>query len=705
MSAVREIRARSAVIGRGRSRGVERRHAVAFGLALMFGLAACSSTPGRSSPVTDVIRSTPGADTPVVRAAFRAALARVGQAGSMPADPPALQAYPIYPYLIAARLQAALSGQPLAAPAGQLDADIAAFLQEQRGEPVTRALAHAWLVNLAMRQQWPTLLAHVSDFSGAADDPVLACATLSAKLAGGATGARTTEGVEAQGSAAGSSDDDSVSALAVWSQPIEQPAACDGVFNWLLKLGLLTPGRVEARARAALAAAHAGLGLKLAAQLPDAQAMPLLEWARLLQRPRAEFEALAQMPAMPVEPDALAAGVERLALSDSATAAMVLPALLMRPGMTAQLTGKLQRSVALGLAYDHAPGAAAALQELPVAVRDDTVCEWGARIAFWTGMWPQGLAWLDQLSPAAAAEPRWRYWRARAIEAVAGNTVGAPLLRALAGLRDYYGYLAADRVQLPYDLQAHPTPADPELQSALAMQPGLIRAHELFECGLTDAAGFEWAVALQGATNAQRIQAAQLADGWGWYAQAIAQLGRADDLDDVALRYPRPYADLVARASTLTDVPADWLLAVMRQESLFRADAVSRANAQGLMQLLPTTASAVAYRWHLMLNGADALFDPATAVTLGAARLRELLDQYGGGIALALAAYNAGNAPVARWRPAQPMDADIWIENIPYGETRDYVERVLEHIVAFHWARGAPLPRLSSLLPAVDPGP
>ena len=217
----------------------------------------------------------------------------------------------------------------------------------------------------------------------------------------------------------------------------------------------------------------------------------------------------------------------------------------------------------------------------------------------------------------------------------------------LAGLRDYYGYLAADRVQLPYDLQAHPTPADPAVQSALAMRPGLIRAHELFECGLTDAAGFEWAVALQGATNAQRIQAAQLADDWGWYAQAIAQLGRADDLDDVALRYPRPYADLVARASALTDVPADWLLAVMRQESLFRADAVSRANAQGLMQLLPTTASAVAYRWHVTLNGPDALFDPATAVTLGAAHLRELLDQYDGGIVLALAAYNAGTAPVA----------------------------------------------------------
>jgi soluble lytic murein transglycosylase len=633
-------------------------------------------------------------------------VARVGQAGSTPSDPPALRAYAIYPYLTAARLQAALSGQPLAASAGQLDAHIAAFIQGQRGEPVTRGLAHDWLGSLAMRQQWPTFLAQLGDFTGAADDPVLACDTLSARLAIGATGARTTGGAGAAGSAAGSGDNDlALAALAVWSQPIEQPAACDAVFDWLQKQGLITPGRVEARARAALGAGHAGLGLRIAAQLPEGQAAPLLEWARLLQRPRPVLEALAEMPAMPVEPDALAAGVERLALSDSATAALVLPALLMRPGMTPELSGQLQRSVALGLAYDHAPGAAAALQELPTAVRDDTVCEWGARIALWTGNWPQALAWLDQLSAAAAGEPRWRYWRARALEVIAGDTVAAPLFNTLAGLRDYYGYLAADLVQLPYDLQAHRTPADPVLQSTLALRPGLIRAHELFECGLTDAAGFEWAVALQGASNAQRIQAAQLADDWGWYAQASAQLARADDLDDVALRYPRPYPELLARASALTDVPADWLLAVMRQESLFRADAVSRANARGLMQLQPTTASAVADRWHVVLNGPDALFDPAIAVTLGAARLRELLDQYDGGIALALAAYNAGTAPVARWRPAQPMDADIWIENIAYGETRDYVERVLEHIVAFHWARGAPPPRLSSLLPAVGPGP
>jgi soluble lytic murein transglycosylase len=655
--------------------------AIALGAALVLAVVvACSAIPQRPSRGSLAV-ATLGADTAAVRAEFRAALGRVGQPGMVPPDPPALRAYALYPYLVAARLQTALATQPAAGRDSPLDAQIAAFLQRHAAEPVTRALAHDWLVDLAMRHRWTAFLAHVNDFARAGDDPVLACDTLSARLATAAL--------------------DTSQALAVWSQPVRQPTACDAVFGWLQQQGLLTPERLEVKARAALAAGDAGLGLELAAQLPDAQAEPLLEWAALLQRPELSLQALAHAPAKPVEAEALAAGVARLSLLDPAAAEAVLPTLLMRPDMTPELSGQLRRSVALGLAYDHMSGAAAALQDVPERTRDDTVREWAVRIALWSGAWRQALDWLDQLSAAAAAEPRWRYWRGRALEASAGKSAATPLFEALARLRNYYGYLAADRLQLPYDLEAHPTPANPAMQAALTARPGLIRAHELFECGLSEPAGLEWAVAMKGVTDAQRIQAAQLAEGWGWYAQAIAQLGQVKDLDDVALRYPRPYAALVTQASALTGVPSDWLLAVMRQESLFRIDAVSRADAQGLMQLLPTTASAVARRWHLAYNSTDGLFYPPTAVTLGAAHLRDLLDKYNGALPLALAAYNAGTVPLTRWRPEAPMDADVWIENIPYGETRDYVEHVLEHIVAYRWARGAPLPRLSTLLPAV----
>jgi len=88
---------------------------------------------------------------------------------------------------------------------------------------------------------------------------------------------------------------------------------------------------------------------------------------------------------------------------------------------------------------------------------------------------------------------------------------------------------------------------------------------------------------------------------------------------------------------------------------------------------------------------------------LGAAYVRELLDRYGNQLDLALAAYNAGPGSVARWLPAQPVEADVWIENIPYAETRAYLEHVLEHIVAFAVVRDAEPPKLAALLPQVQP--
>jgi soluble lytic murein transglycosylase len=121
------------------------------------------------------------------------------------------------------------------------------------------------------------------------------------------------------------------------------------------------------------------------------------------------------------------------------------------------------------------------------------------------------------------------------------------------------------------------------------------------------------------------------------------------------------------------------------------------------MQMQPATAVAVAHRWHLPPPGRDSLYDPPEAVRLGAMYVRELLDKYDGRLDHTLAAYNAGPAALARWLPANALDADIWIENIPYTETRGYVQHILEHIVAFATMRDVPPPRLSTLLPRVEP--
>ena len=616
-------------------------------------------------------------DADGVQQTFTAAMQRVRLHQPDLPDSAALKAYLIYDYLTAARFRRDLAAHPDEA----LDTGIDEFLQARRAQPVTRALRHDWLASLAQRRRWDWFLPRSAD----ATDPQLICDRLQGRLTTGDT--------------AGLAE----AALLRWQLPQKQPSECNPVFAWLKTQDVITPDLAEARTRGALAAGDARLAREFVADVPVARAAVLLNWSDLLEAPKSALSVLANHPALPADPDGLAAGFDKLARNDSPTAFDLLPRLLARPDMTPALRGKLRRSAALSAAYDRSPRALQAFEELSADELDPLAQEWRARAALWNGDFAKALTWIAQMPPSLKQQPRWRYWHARAVAAVSGESAAAPLFSDVANLRDYYGYLAADRLHQPYNLNERSTPDDAAAQAALRADAGLLRAHALFDCDMTDEATAEWNVVFATAEPAVKIQGARLAATWGWYAESIATLAQSGDFDDVVLRYPRPYLEAVKDAAKLGQLPPDWILAVMRQESLFRKDAVSHADARGVMQMQPGTAVAVARRWHLPAPNRDSLFDPAVALPLGAVYLRELLDRYHEQLTLTFAAYNAGPAAVSRWIPQRSMDADVWIENIPFNETRGYVQHIFEHIVAFAAVRGAEPPRLAVLLQPVEP--
>jgi soluble lytic murein transglycosylase len=608
---------------------------------------------------------------------FLAAMQRIRLHQPDAEDSAALKSYALYDYVVAARLRRDLAFRP----AEDLDSTIDAFLQPRAGYPVARTLRRDWLMSLAQRRRWDWFLPRSRDSS----EPVLICDRFVGRLTTGDTA------------------DLAAAALVRWILPQKQPPECDEVFAWLRRQGLLTPALAETRTRAALGADNSRLAREFAADVPITRRAALLQWSDLLESPRSALNVLANHPSLTVEPEALAAGFDKLAHSDPAAALSLLPSLLARVDSPKALQGRLERAAALNAAYDHDPRAIAAFDDLSPEAIDGQVQEWRVRLALWSGDFARARAWIEQMPTSLGTQPRWRYWRARAVLETTGEEAAAPLFSEIAGLRDYYGYLAADRLHQPYQLNMRASPDDIAAQTALAAEPGMIRAHELLDCDMWDEAVAEWSTVLGGAEPALKVQAALLAAHWGWYAESIATLAQTGEFDDVILRYPRPYLDTVNDAGQLTRLPADWILAIMRQESLFRKDAISRADARGLMQMLPGTASVIARRWHISSPARGELFDPTVAIPLGAAYFRELLDRHDDQLALSLAAYNAGPAAVARWLPRRLMESDIWIENIPYNETRGYVQHILEHIVAFASVRGAEPPRLNVLLSAVEP--
>jgi soluble lytic murein transglycosylase len=150
--------------------------------------------------------------------------------------------------------------------------------------------------------------------------------------------------------------------------------------------------------------------------------------------------------------------------------------------------------------------------------------------------------------------------------------------------------------------------------------------------------------------------------------------------------YPEPYADeVLAGAGTSEAVSLTY--AVMRQESNFDPDAVSPAHAVGLMQLLPETASAIAGTKHLAYEESR-LSLPALNIALGIHYLQDLRARYGDQIALTVAAYNGGEEAVSRWLTRAPgMDLDVFVERIPFAETRAYVARVMGNFVRYEYLK------------------
>ncbi len=199
------------------------------------------------------------------------------------------------------------------------------------------------------------------------------------------------------------------------------------------------------------------------------------------------------------------------------------------------------------------------------------------------------------------------------------------------------------------------------------------------------------------------MAAAYVADVLRWHDQAIFTLARTGYWDDLKLRFPLRYRELVTEQAWQTGIEADWIFAVMRQESVFARTVASSAGAIGLMQLMPKTAAEVARELDQAAPTRWALLDPARNIALGSTYLARMRDRFGHP-ALATAAYNAGPGRVARWLPKDCLEADLWIARIPFAETRGYVERVLAYRVIYADRLELPPVRLRDLLPPV-PGP
>ena len=635
------------------------REFLSYGALPLRGLAACLAL------LCATIGGAASADDPLAsqRAEFQQAWAQLGVAGSPPQDSANLQRYVLHPYLQAARMQQALQTSGINVPKA-LDEQIAGFIRAHDREPVVTDLRLAWLASLAARSAWTDFLAFHKPSS---DSLALRCQGYTARIALGIEAGLAAEVAE------------------TWLTP-RSLQECDRAFAWLDMNGGLTPARIEQRARNALAAGNTDFARQIIAKLPQEQAAPLLQWAALLENPQREIDALIASPSKDVAPAALLAGWTKLARANRIAARQRFEPLVRSRKLDARAASPLALALALALSWDRDADTRKYFDRVDAADFDDNAREWQTRAALWARDWKLAARSIAAMSETNRRTARWRYWAAR-VAAHQGQPANAQqLYESLLAEDNYYSSMAAARLKRSIAPNPQPLPVDAALLTRIEAQPEFVRARELRLFRMLDPARAEWRVGTSALPATFRPQLIHLAARWGWYHQAVNVATGERVFNDYALLYPRPYDAEVMDASRVSGLPATLIYSVMRQESLYEPDAVSSADARGLTQLTLDTARRTARKWQQPVpSNADGLFAPQVNVVLGAAHLKDLLDRYDGQLPLALAGYNAGPGAVQRWLPAGVMDPDIWLENIPYTETRAYVQRILWHTVVFGW--------------------
>ena len=331
----------------------------------------------------------------------------------------------------------------------------------------------------------------------------------------------------------------------------------------------------------------------------------------------------------------------------------------------------------------------------------DDMLGWKVRAALRAGnqpSWAPVLQATSAMSPEARLDPTWAYWRAKALLATsqpgtAQRIEADKLLQSIASVRGFYEQLALEELGQKITVLARPAALTAEEKEAARLNPALNRGAYAILMGLRPEGVREWNYATNlhqrgapnersGMTDRELLAAAQFACDRQIWDRCINTSERTRGEIDFEQRFPTPFRDaVVPRAQGISLDPA-YVYGLIRQESRFIMEARSGVGASGLMQVMPATAKWTANKIGLAGFTADQINDRDTNITIGTAYLKLALDDLGGSMAMAAAAYNAGPGRPRSWRGqsgAPVLDAAIWAENVPFSETRDYVKKVLSN--------------------------
>ena len=464
----------------------------------------------------------------------------------------------------------------------------------------------------------------------------------------------------------------------LWMTGKRLPGSCNPVFDKWRKAGHMTRDVVIARIRLAMQRRQLSLARELAYYLPPEDRKWVERWVRAHRQPAKELELANYKIDKPIARMVANHAVVRLAYRDPEAAMEQWQKLKQEHRFFGEDENYVLRYVGILAAQRHLPQAVDWLSAVSADAEDRNLHYWRIRAALRAGDWETAREFIAALKQEELEDNEWRYWQARIAEQTGDEDAAWDLYSDLAQERGYYGFLAADRVGAPYSMKHRAVQVTPVELGAMLARPEMQIAQELFNVGQVVSARRQWFWVIQHMNKRELQAAAVAAQQWGWYDRALYTVNKSGHLDDLDLRFPILYRDKVEKNAQRSGVDPGWIYGVLRQESAFVTDARSGAGALGLMQLMPRTGRATARSLRLNIRSKQAILDVDNNLRLGSHHLKTVLRRNQGNQVLATAAYNAGSHRIKKWLPADnSMSADVWVDSIPFNETRNYVKNVM----------------------------
>ena len=480
----------------------------------------------------------------------------------------------------------------------------------------------------------------------------------------------------------------------LWAVAKSQPKSCDRLFKSWESYGGKTNEIIWTRFKRAMKKGK----MSLASYVKKQMNSEYQRHANLYEKLRSKPETITQyntfQPTTPYMRDVIVYGIQRFARKKPLEALYHWQFYEALHRFNETQTQNAKHSIVTRLTRAGFSDQARVLIKQSPSIRKKDVVERLIRGSLKQKNWSDVLYGIENLPKDLKESDRWRYWRARAESEL--NIEGAQerskkTYISLSKNRSFYGFLSSDILNEEYSFEHVVTKVPEDVINMISNRDALIRSKELWLTGYKSEAQAEWSYGTRGMSARELEAAGVLAQKLGWHNKSIHAMIAGNHWDHLNIRFPIAYKDEIKKVSKQTNIEPTLIYAIARQESAFKESAKSPVGARGLMQVMPATAKETARKSGIQHRTED-LYTAEHNITIGGYYLSELLNQFNGNRILAAAAYNAGPHRVTRWmsKSNDTLPHDVWIETIPFKETRHYVQNVLSFSVIYSYRLGKP---------------